>query len=162
MIVRRLFVHLTLFYCLVTGAVFAAGSISPALAEFLPIGGAQTLLSAPAAEDPLQSISIGASRVTHLGGSILWLFIAVAGALLTTLPVTWTYMASRNRSEYDQALVETMQTGLHGLGRSHGHRLVAFQAIVQVMLQRAGDVHLLSEGRQRQCAGQGVNGPDKV
>lgn len=108
MIVRRLFVHLTLFYGLVTGAVLAAVSISPALAEFLPIGGAQTLLSAPAAEDPLQSISIGASRVTHLGGSILWLFIAVAGALLTTLPVTWTYMASRNRSEYDQALVETM------------------------------------------------------
>lgn len=108
MIVKRLFLQLTLFYAVVTGAVLAAVTLSPSLADFLPIGGAQTLLTAPSPEDPLQSISIGASRVTHLGGSILWLFVAVAGALLTTLPVTWTYMASRNRSEYDQALVETM------------------------------------------------------
>lgn len=107
MVVRRLFTQLTVFYAVVTGLVLAAVAISPQLAEFLPIGGAQTLLSAESG-DPLQSIDIGASRVTHLGGSILWLFVAVAGALLTTLPVTWTYMASRNRSEYDQALVETM------------------------------------------------------
>lgn len=105
--VRRLFLRLTLFYAVVTGAVLAAAWISPALADFLPIGGAQTLLAAPAS-DPMKGVEIGARHVTHLGGSILWLFVAVAGAILTTLPVTWTYMASRNRSEYDQALVETM------------------------------------------------------
>lgn len=107
MVVRRLFIRLTLFYAVVTAAVIGAVELFPALSHFLPIGGAQTLLSAPAS-DPLQSIEIGASRVTHLGGSIAWLFVAVAGAVLTTLPVTWTYMASRSRSEYDQALVETM------------------------------------------------------
>lgn len=108
MIVRRLFLQLTLFYLIVTVVVFGAVTLSPSLADYLPIGGAQTLLSAPAPDDPLQGIAIGANRVADLGGSVLWLFIAVGGALLTTLPVTWTYMASRNRSEYDQALVETM------------------------------------------------------
>ncbi len=83
-------------------------ALYPSLGDFLPIGGAQTLLSAPANDDPFSGIEIGAERVANLGSSILWLFIAVGGALLTTIPVTWTYMASRNRAEYDQALVETM------------------------------------------------------
>ncbi len=107
MIVRRLFVRLTLFYALVTGLVFGAVTLNPALVDFLPIGGAQTLLSGPVS-DPLSSVRIDATRVANLGSSILWLFIAVSGALLTTIPVTWTYIASRARKEYDQALVETM------------------------------------------------------
>lgn len=104
---RQLFVRLVLFYGIVTGAVFAAVSIFPPLADFLPIGGAQTLLTAPPS-NPLDGVGIEAQRVGNLGTSVLWLFVAVAGALLTTLPVTWTYMASRSRKEYDQALVETM------------------------------------------------------
>ncbi|MHA6332627.1 DUF4956 domain-containing protein [Qipengyuania sp. CAU 1752] len=103
----RLMLRLTAFYGLITGAVILMITLYPGLRDFLPIGGAQTLLSAPAS-DPLQSIKIGAHRVDNLGGSILWLFIAVAGALLTTVPITWTYMATRSRKEFDQALVETM------------------------------------------------------
>ncbi len=105
--VARLFVRLSVFYLLVTGLVMGAVAYKPELGEFLPIGGAQTLLSGPA-QNPLESIAIGAERAADLGGSIAWLFVAVAGALLTTLPVTWVYMASRSRKEYDQALVETM------------------------------------------------------
>lgn len=104
---RQLFVRLTLFYALVTGVVFGAVTLFPPLADFLPIGGAQTLLTAPPS-NPLDGIGIEARRVGNLGSSVLWLFVAVSGALLTTLPVTWTYMASRSRQEYDQALVETM------------------------------------------------------
>ena len=107
MVFRTLFVRLTLFYLVVTGAVLGAVSLDPSLAHFLPIGGAQTLLSATSG-DPLSGVQIGAEQVGNLGSSILWLFVAVAGAMLTTIPVTWTYMASRNRAEYDQALVETM------------------------------------------------------
>ena len=105
--VLRLFVQLTIFYLLVTGAVVVAATLIPGFEDYLPIGGAQSLLSGPTS-DPFESIEIGASRVANLGGSIVWLVIAILGALLTTLPVTWTYMASRNRQEYDQALVETM------------------------------------------------------
>ncbi len=106
--VGSLFVRLTVFYGLVTGLVVLAVTVRPELTGFLPIGGAQTLLSGPSPTEPLPSIQIGANSVANLRGSILWLFIAVAGALLTTLPVTWTYISSRNRKEYDQALVETM------------------------------------------------------
>lgn len=105
--VTRLFVRLTVFYALVTGLVIGAVALHPALGDFLPIGGAQTLLSGSTG-NPLESVSIGAERAGDLGGSILWLFVSVAGAILTTLPVTWVYMASRSRKEYDQALVETM------------------------------------------------------
>lgn len=105
--VLRLFVRLTVFYAIVTGVVVAATMLLPAFSDYLPIGGAQTLLSGPTS-DPFESIEIGASRVANLGSSILWLAIAIIGALLTTFPVTWTYMASRSRTEYDQALVETM------------------------------------------------------
>lgn len=107
MTVLPLFIRLTLFYALVTGSVLGVTALYPELVDFLPIGGAQTLLSGPVT-DPLSSVRIDASRVANLGGSILWLFIAVSGALLTTLPVTWTYISSRARKEYDQALVETM------------------------------------------------------
>ncbi|WP_427963989.1 DUF4956 domain-containing protein [Altererythrobacter sp.] len=96
-----------MFYALVTGLVLGVVEIYPDAVDFLPLGGAETLLaSAPA--DSMENIRIGATRVADLSGSILWLFIAVSGALLTTLPVTWVYMASRSRKEYDQALVETM------------------------------------------------------
>lgn len=104
---KQLFFRLALFYALVTGAVVAVLQLFPSLADFLPMGGAQTLLTAPPS-NPLDGVGIGARRVGTLGSSILWLFVAVSGALLTTLPVTWTYMASRSRKEYDQALVETM------------------------------------------------------
>lgn len=105
--VRSLFLRLTLFYLVVTGAVVGFVSLFPSMANYMPIGGAQTLLSAQSG-DPFQGIGIGATQVGNLAQSIVWLFVAVCGAVLTTLPVTWVYMASRSRTEYDQALVETM------------------------------------------------------
>ena len=38
-------------------------------------------------------------RVASLGGSLLWMAIGIAGAVLTILPGSWTYMAIRKRSE---------------------------------------------------------------
>ena len=103
----RLFVRLTLYYLCVTGVVYSAVVLFPGLAEFLPIGGAESLLSGPSA-DPFESIEIGATRVTNLGDSLIWLCVAIGGALLTIIPVSWTYMAVRKRDEYDQSLVETI------------------------------------------------------
>src|SRR4029077_7276740 len=39
---------------------------------------------------------------------MLWRQTAFTSAVLTILPVSWTYMSIRKRSEYDQSLVETM------------------------------------------------------
>lgn len=103
----RLFFRLTIYYLCVTGIVYSGVVMFPGLSEFLPIGGAESLLSGPGG-DPFESIEIGATRVATLGDSLIWLFIAVAGALLTIVPVSWTYMEIRKRDEYDQSLVETI------------------------------------------------------
>ena len=103
----HLFVRLTIYYIAISATVFAVVTAYPNLQEFLPIGGAETLLSGPG-DDPFESIEIGATRISNLGDSIVWLLIAVVGAILTILPVSWTYMAIRDRSEYDQSLVETI------------------------------------------------------
>jgi len=107
MSVGRLFVRLTAFYVAVTAIVFTLSVLIPGFEDFLPLGGAESLLSGPA-EDPFESIQIGASRVGNLAESIIWLAIAVFGAILTVLPVSWTYMACRSHKEYDQSLVETI------------------------------------------------------
>ena len=107
MLVGKLFLRLTLFYVGVTSLVFALSMLVPGFQQFLPIGGAESLLAGPA-DDPFESIAIGATRVGNLWESILWLVIAVVGVLLTVLPISWTYMASRSPKEYDQSLVETI------------------------------------------------------
>ena len=107
MTVNGLLIRLTLYYIAVTAAVFAATLLIPGFEEFLPIGGAENLLTGPAS-DPLASVEIAARRVGNLAESVVWLFVAVMGALLTILPVSWTYMACRVRKEYDQSLVETI------------------------------------------------------
>lgn len=103
----RLFLRLTLYYVAVSATVYAAVTLQPGLSEFMPIGGAQALLSGPG-NDPFEAIEIGADEVSSLTESLVWLVIAVIGALLTIIPVSWTYMAIRNRDEYDQSLVETI------------------------------------------------------
>jgi len=105
--VVHLFVKLTLYYIVVTGFAAAAVAVFPQLDTYLPIGGAQQLLG-DMDSDPFKAIEINASRVSSLGGSLLWMAIAIAGAVLTILPVSWTYMAIRKRSDYDQSLIETI------------------------------------------------------
>lgn len=105
--VYRLFVRLTVYYLAVSAIVFAGVKLFPGLTDFLPLGGAESLLRG-VGDDPFQSIEIGATRVSTLIDSLVWLVIAIIGALLTILPVSWTYMAIRDRDEYDQSMVETI------------------------------------------------------
>lgn len=104
----RLFLQLTVYY----GAIGAVTALAiwtyPAVVEFLPIGGTKGLLNAPNGTLLTGSVDIGAGRVQSLGESLLWLAVAIAGALLTALPVSWTYIEVRNQEEYDQSLVETI------------------------------------------------------
>jgi hypothetical protein len=105
--VGRLFLQLTLFYAVVTGLVLALTALVPGFEHYLPIGGAEGLLTGDDG-DPFETISIGATMVGNLTDSIVYLFVTVMGALITILPATWTYMACRDHENYDQSLVETM------------------------------------------------------
>ena len=104
---RHLLLRLTLYYAAVAAVLLALSILWPDFTDFLPVGGAEALLGEPSS-DPFEGIEIGAGRVADLASSILWLLCAVVGALVTVLPVTWTYIACRKRKAYDQALVESM------------------------------------------------------
>ncbi len=103
----HLFLKLTIYYACVTAVVATAVTIYPQLHAYLPVGGALSLIG-DVTKDPFKAIEINATQVSSLTGSVTWMAIAVTAAVLTILPVSWTYMAIRKRTDYDQSLVETM------------------------------------------------------
>lgn len=104
--IGRLFIQLTVFYLAVTGTVLLIDALFPGFEHFLPIGGAEGLLAGDG--DPFESVSVGATKVQNLEGSLAYMSIAIIGALLTVLPVSWIYIAVRDHHEFDQSLVETI------------------------------------------------------
>ncbi len=105
----RLIVRLTLYYLIIGVIVLVAIKIWPDLRGYLPIGGAETLISQPTKHDAIQAMdAIHAEHVGNLGQSLFWLVVAIIGAFLCALPVSWVYMAVRSGEEYDQSLVHTI------------------------------------------------------
>ena len=104
----RLLVQLTIYYLVIGAGVFAAIRIWPAITGWLPIGGVEQLIAQPA-KNPLQaSEAIRAAHVGNLGQSLFWLTVAIIGALVAALPVSWVYMGIRNDEDYDQSLINTI------------------------------------------------------
>jgi hypothetical protein len=105
----RLIVRLTLYYFIIAAIVLIAIKIWPDLRGYLPIGGAEDLISQPTKRDVLQTMdAVRAEHVGNLGQSLFWLVVAIIGAFLCALPVSWVYMAVRSGEEYDQSLVHTI------------------------------------------------------
>jgi hypothetical protein len=104
----RLLAKLTIYYAVIGAIVFAAVSLWPWLVGYLPIGGVEALVKQPSA-NPLEATeAVRAAHVGNLGESLFWLVVAIAGALLAALPVTWVYMGVRDDVEYDQSLINTI------------------------------------------------------
>jgi hypothetical protein len=104
----KLLVQLTIYYVVIGGIVIGAIYLWPAIRGWLPIGGVEQLIAQPA-KNPLEATeAIRAGHVGNLGQSLFWLSVAIAGALLTSLPVSWVYMGIRNDEEYDQSLINTI------------------------------------------------------
>src|SRR5947208_1964088 len=105
---KKLLLQLTVYYLVIGGLVYAAITIWPAITGWLPIGGVEQLIAQPA-KNPLQaSEAVRAAHVGNLGQSLFWLTVAIIGAALTALPVSWVYMGIRNDEEYDQSLINTI------------------------------------------------------
>jgi hypothetical protein len=103
----KLLGKLTLYYLVIAFVVFIAIQIWPEFKNYLPVGGVEQLISQPA-KNPLQGDAIHAQHVGNLGQSLFWLIVAIIGAFLCSMPVTWVYMAVRSGEEYDQSLVHTI------------------------------------------------------
>jgi hypothetical protein len=103
----RLFAELTLYYAALALVVLAALELFPAIRGYMPVGSAEALIADPGAG--LQDIANArTARVANFGESLGWLAMAIAGALLTALPVSRVYIAIRDRHAYDQSLVDTV------------------------------------------------------
>ena len=104
----KLIGKLTVYYVVILGVVLAAMYIWPGIRGYLPIGGAEQLVTQPT-HNPLKAAeTVRAMHVDNLGQSLFWLAVAMIGALLASLPVSWVYMAVRGGDEYDQSLVNTI------------------------------------------------------
>jgi hypothetical protein len=104
----KLLIRLTGYYVVIGLLVFIALSLWPAIRNYLPIGGVESLITQPS-KGPLEaSDMIKAAHVQNLGQSLFWLVVAMAGAFLASLPVSWVYMGVRDDDEYDQSLINTI------------------------------------------------------
>ena len=106
MLAFRLFARLTAYYVAVTAVVLIALQLFPQLRGYMPFGGVEALMSKGRPE--LQGMLAPNADIGNLRESVYWLVITILGALLTALPVSWVYIAVRNRKDYDQSLVDTI------------------------------------------------------
>jgi hypothetical protein len=104
----KLLGQLTAYYLIIGVIVLVAVKLWPESRGYLPIGGVQQLITQPAKGALEASDIIRAQHVGNMGESLFWLVVAIIGALLAALPVSWTYMAVRSGDEYDQSLVNTI------------------------------------------------------
>lgn len=104
----KLIGQLAIYYIVIGVLVYAALRLFPELREYLPIGGVESLLT-QTSQNALQGTdTIRADHVGGLGDSLFWLSVAIVGAFLAALPVSWVYMTIRSGAEYDQSLVSTI------------------------------------------------------
>lgn len=103
----KLFAQLSIYYIIVVGGVWLAMANFPWLHDILPVGGAEQLINSGGKGNVLEATAATAS-VKTLGESLGWMGLAIVGVLLTALPVSWVYMATRTSEEYDQSLISSI------------------------------------------------------
>ena len=104
----RLFGQITAFYVAIGLIVWFLLTMFPGVRDFLPIGGVERIITKPDTGGALQGNEIPQAAVRGFGESLVWLSVAVFGAFLTALPVSWVYMGIRSEDEYDQSLISTI------------------------------------------------------
>ena len=103
----KLFARLTIYYVVIAGVLWATLALFPAMRDFLPVGSVESLITQPD-RGVLEGNQTPPAQVKDMGESLVWLVTAILGALLTSIPVSVTYMAVRSGDEYDQSLVDTI------------------------------------------------------
>ena len=104
----RLVVQLTIYYLILFGGAWLLIHNNPEMQSYLPIGGAEQLINAGSSRSSALEAVAQAQEVKTLGQSLGWMAVAIIGALITSLPVTWVYMATRTTEEYDQSIISTI------------------------------------------------------
>jgi hypothetical protein len=103
----RLFLRLNIFYSILALLIWGGYQLVPDLHRYVPIGVVEQLIS-QGDESDLGGIVIHASNITDEAGGLMWLVMAIIGAVALMVPVSWTYLAIRSKSKMDQSLLETI------------------------------------------------------
>lgn len=103
----KLVTQLALYYLVIIGGTAWLLYMYPDVRGYLPIGGAQDLIGAEQGKSALETAASD-PKVQNLGQSLGWLSVAIIGALMTALPVSWVYMSTRTSEEYDQSLISSI------------------------------------------------------
>jgi predicted membrane protein len=103
----RLFFRLNVFYGLLFGISWLAHVLIPDISSHLPIGTIDRLMNY-GDTDSFAGVEIHASRVVNELDSLIWLITAVFGAVLLMVPVSWTYISIREKTQMDQSLLQSM------------------------------------------------------
>ena len=103
----RLFFRLNVFYGVLALLIWGGYQVVPDLHRYIPLGVVETLFNQDSGGD-IGGIVIHASNVTDEVGGLVWLVLAIVGAVGLMVPVSWTYMAVRSKSKMDQSLLETI------------------------------------------------------
>jgi hypothetical protein len=104
----RLFVQLTIYYLVLFGGAWLVIHNNPEMQSYLPVGGAEHLINSGGGKSSTLGAVAQAQEVKTLGQSLGWMAVAILGALITSFPVTWVYMATRTSDEYDQSIISTI------------------------------------------------------
>ena len=104
----KLLIQLTVYYVILFGGAWLVIHNNPDMQSYLPIGGASELINSSGGKSSAFEAAAQAAEVKTLGQSLGWMFVAILGALITSLPVTWVYMATRTSDEYDQSIISTI------------------------------------------------------
>jgi hypothetical protein len=104
----KLLIQLTIYYLILFGGAWLLIHNNPELQSYLPIGGAEQLINSGGGKSDTLGAVAQAHEVKTLGQSLGWMFVAIIGALITSLPVTWVYMGTRTADEYDQSIISTI------------------------------------------------------
>lgn len=104
----KLLIQLTVYYVILFGGAWLVIHNNPEMQTYLPIGGAEALINSGGGKSSAFEAAAKVAEVKTLGQSLGWMFVAIIGALITSLPVTWVYMATRTSDEYDQSIISTI------------------------------------------------------
>jgi hypothetical protein len=104
----KLLVQLSIYYVILFGGAWLLIHNNPEMQSYLPIGGAEALINASSGKSSALEAVAQAQEVKTLGQSLGWMAVAILGALITSFPVTWVYMATRTSDEYDQSIISTI------------------------------------------------------
>lgn len=104
----KLLLEITAYYLIIGLVVFIALKGWPDIRGYLPVGGVEQLITQPTKNPLHASEAARAAHIANLGQSIFWLVVAIIGAVVVSLPVSWVYMAVRSGEQYDQSLVSTI------------------------------------------------------